>query len=105
LRALGVTTAARASALPDIPIIGDFVPGYEVSAWYGLGAPRDTPAAIVDTLAKSMKAVLNDPAVKGRLVSFGSSAFALGPAELGTFIGAETDRWAKVIRSENIKTD
>ena len=105
LRALAVTTAARAEALPDIPTVSDFVPGYEVSAWYGIGAPKDTPAEIVDRLNQEIKAGLTDPSLKGRLAELGSSAFVVSPANFGKFIAAETDKWAKVIKFANIKAE
>jgi tripartite-type tricarboxylate transporter receptor subunit TctC len=103
LRALAVTTAARAGALPDTPTVGEFVPGYEVSAWYGVGVPSGTPAAIVDTLAKAIATALADPALKARLASIGSSAFVTSPAGFGEFIAAETEKWARVIKSAAIK--
>jgi tripartite-type tricarboxylate transporter receptor subunit TctC len=105
LRALAVTTATRAEALPDIPTVSDFVPGYEVSAWYGIGAPKNTPADIVDRLNKEINAGLADPGMKARLAALGSSAFAVSPAEFGKFIADETAKWAKVIKSAGIKPD
>ena len=105
LRALGVTTATRAEALPDVPVIGDFVPGYEVSAWYGIAAPKNTPAAIVETLNKEINAGLADPKLKARLADLGSSPFVTSPAAFGKFLADETDKWAKVVKSANIKPD
>jgi tripartite-type tricarboxylate transporter receptor subunit TctC len=105
LRALAVTTATRAEALPDIPTVSDFVPGYEVSAWYGTGAPKNTPAAIVDRLNKQINAGLADPGMKARLAALGSSAFAISPADFGKFIADETAKWAKVIKTSGIKPD
>jgi tripartite-type tricarboxylate transporter receptor subunit TctC len=105
LRALAVTTATRAAALPDIPTVSDFVPGYEVSAWYGIGAPKNTPAAIVDRLNKEINAGLADPGMKARLAALGSSAFAISPAEFGKFIADETAKWAKVIKVAGIKPE
>lgn len=103
LRALAVTTVARAEALPDVPTVSDFVPGYEVSAWYGMGAPKNTPAEIVDRLNMEINAGLVDPTLKGRLADLGSSAFVVSPADFGKFIANETEKWAKVIRAGNIK--
>jgi tripartite-type tricarboxylate transporter receptor subunit TctC len=105
LRALAVTTAAPAEALPDIPTVSDFVPGYEVSAWYGIGAPRNTPAEIVDKLNKEINAGLADPKLKARLADLGSSAFVVSSADFGKFIADETEKWAKVIKFANIKAE
>src|SRR5215831_4193228 len=103
LRALAVTTTARVEALPDIPTVNDFVPAYEVSAWYGVGAPKDTPAEIVDRLNTEINAGLADPTLKARLADLGSSAFIVSPADFGKFIADETEKWAKVIKFANIK--
>jgi tripartite-type tricarboxylate transporter receptor subunit TctC len=105
LRALGVTTATRAEALPDVPVIGDFVPGYEVSAWYGIVAPKNTPAAVLETLNKEINAGLADPKLKARLADLGSSPFVVSPATFGKFLADETDKWAKVVKSAGIKPD
>ena len=105
LRALGVTTATRAGALPDVPVIGDFVPGYEVSAWYGIVAPKSTPAAIVEALNKEIDAGLTDPKLKARLADLGSSPFVGSAAAFGKFLADETDKWAKVVKSAGIKAD
>ena len=105
LRALGVTTATRAQALPDIPVIGDFVPGYEVSAWYGVAAPKNTPAAIVETLNKEINAGLTDPKLKARLADLGSSPFVGSSAAFGSFLADETDKWRKVVKLAGIKAD
>jgi tripartite-type tricarboxylate transporter receptor subunit TctC len=105
LRALAVTTAARADALPDIPTVADFVPGYEVSSWFGIGAPKDIPAAIVDRLNTEINAGLNDPTMKARLADLGSSAFVISPSNFGRFIVDETKKWADVIKFANIKPD
>jgi tripartite-type tricarboxylate transporter receptor subunit TctC len=105
LRALGVTTATRVPAIPDVPTIAEFVPGYESSAFYGIGAPRDTPAEIVDALNKQINAGLADPAMKARLAELGSSPFPSSPAEFGKLVVSETEKWAKVIKSANIKPD
>ena len=103
LRGLAVTSAMRSDALPDLPSIGEHVPGYEVSAWYGVGAPKDTPAEIVDKLNKEINAGLADPKLRARIADLGGTVLAQSPAEFGTFIAAETDKWAKAIRAANIK--
>jgi tripartite-type tricarboxylate transporter receptor subunit TctC len=105
IRALAVTTAARAEALPDIPTVSDFVTGYEVSAWYGIGAAKNTPAEIVDSLNMEINAGLADPKLKARLADLGSSAFVVSPADFGKFIADETEKWAKVIKFANIKAE
>jgi tripartite-type tricarboxylate transporter receptor subunit TctC len=105
LRALAVTTAARADALPNIPAVGDFVPGYEVTAWYGIGAPKNTPTEIVDRLNKEINAGLADPSMKARLANLGSSAFSISPSDFAKFLADETDKWAKVIKFANIKPE
>jgi tripartite-type tricarboxylate transporter receptor subunit TctC len=105
LRALAVTTATRAAALPDIPPIADFVPGYEVSAWYGIVAPKNTPAAIVETLNKEIDAGLTDPKLKARLADLGSSPFVGSSAAFGKFLTDETEKWAKVVKFAGIKAD
>jgi tripartite-type tricarboxylate transporter receptor subunit TctC len=105
LRALGVTTAARVAALPDVPPLGDFVPGYETSTWYGIGAPKKTPAEIVDRLNKEINVGLADPGMTARLAALGSSAFPVSPAEFGKFIADETEKWAKVIKFAHIEPD
>jgi tripartite-type tricarboxylate transporter receptor subunit TctC len=105
VRALAVTTAARAAALPDIPPLGDFVPGYEMTAWYGLAAPKKTPGEVIDRLNKEINAGLADPGTTVRLAALGSTAFPVSPAEFGNFIAAETEKWAKVIKSARIKPD
>jgi tripartite-type tricarboxylate transporter receptor subunit TctC len=103
LRALAVTTRTRAAALPDVPPLGDFVPGYEMSAWYGIGAPKKTPADIIDRLNKEINAGLGDPGMTARLAVLGSTAFPLSPADFGRFIADETEKWAKVIQFARIK--
>jgi tripartite-type tricarboxylate transporter receptor subunit TctC len=105
LRALAVTTATRAAALPDVPPLGDFVPGYEMSAWYGIGAPKNTPAEIIDRLNTEINAGLVDPKLKARLADLGSSAFVVSPAGFGKFVADETEKWAKVIKFANIKPE
>ena len=103
LRALAVTTATRSEALPDIPTVGDFVPGYEASAWYGVGAPKNTPAEIIDKLNKEINAALADPKMKARLADLGGTVLAGSPADFGKLIADETEKWGKVIRAANIK--
>ena len=105
LNALAVTTATRADALPDVPPLADFVPGYEASQWYGLGAPKNTPAEIVDKLNREVNAALVDPKMKARLADFGGTAMPGSPAGFGKFIAAETEKWAKVVKFAGIKAD
>jgi tripartite-type tricarboxylate transporter receptor subunit TctC len=105
LRALAVTTATRSEALPNIPTIADFLPGYEVSSWSGVGAPRNTPAAIIDRLNSEINAVLADPAVKARFAELGTMVTTLSPAAFDKFIADETEKWGKVIRAAGIKAE
>jgi tripartite-type tricarboxylate transporter receptor subunit TctC len=105
LRPLAVTTAARADALPDVPPIAEFVPGYEVSAWYGLGAPKNTPAAILDQLNKTIDAGLADLKMKQKFAALGSQPYIATPAEFGKFQVAEAEKWAKVVKFAGIKAD
>jgi tripartite-type tricarboxylate transporter receptor subunit TctC len=102
LRALAVTTAARAQVLPDLPTVGDFVPGYEASQWYGVGAPRQTPAAIVDKLNAEINAALADPGMKARFADIGGEALTGSPADFGKLIATETEKWGKVVRAANL---
>jgi tripartite-type tricarboxylate transporter receptor subunit TctC len=105
LRALAVTTATRSGALPDIPTVAEFVPGYEASVWFGLGAPTGTPAEIIDKLNQETNAALADPKIKARMAESGGNALAGSPADLAKLIADETDKWAKVIRAANIKAE
>jgi tripartite-type tricarboxylate transporter receptor subunit TctC len=105
LRPLAVTTATRLEALPDIPTVGEFVPGYEASGWQGIGAPRNTPADIVDRLNREVNAGLADPKMKSRLADLGGTVLAGSPAAFEKFIADETEKWAKVIRAANIKAE
>jgi len=105
IRALGVTTTARAEALPDVPTIAEFVPGYEASNWYGVGIPKNTPVEIIDMLNNEINAALADPKLKARLADLGGTALAGAPADFGKFIAAETEKWSKVVRALNIKAD
>jgi len=105
LRAIAVTTATRSEALPDIPTVGEFLPGYEASNWYGIGAPRSTPVEVIDKLNKEINAGLADPKIKARLADLGGDVLALSPAEFGRLIAEETEKWAKVVRAANIKAE
>jgi tripartite-type tricarboxylate transporter receptor subunit TctC len=105
VRALAVTTATRSDVLPDIPTVGDFVPGYEASAFWGVGAPRNTPAEIIDKLNNEINAGLSDPKLRRRLAEGGGTVLAGSPADFGKFIGDETEKWAKVIKFAGIKPD
>jgi tripartite-type tricarboxylate transporter receptor subunit TctC len=105
VRALAVTTATRSEALPDIPVMAGFVPGYEASAWHGVGAPKNTPTAIVDALNKVINTILAGPDTKARLADLGAEPMSMTPAEFGNFIADETEKWAKVTRAANIKAE
>jgi tripartite-type tricarboxylate transporter receptor subunit TctC len=105
LRALAVTTATRSETLPDLPTVGDFVPGYEASTWFGVGAPQATPAEIVEKLNKEINAGLADPKLKARLADLGGTPFQSSPSEFGKFIADDTEKWGKVIRAANIKPE
>jgi tripartite-type tricarboxylate transporter receptor subunit TctC len=100
-----MTTAERSEALPDIPTVGDFVPGYEASAFYGMGASRNTPPEIIDKLNKEINAGLADPNMKARLADFGGAPLVGSPADFGKLIAEETEKWGKVIRAANIKPE
>ena len=91
--------------LPDVPTIGEFVPGYEASTWYGVGAPKATPAEIIDKLNKEINAGLADPNIKARIADVGGTVLALSPADFGNFIADETEKWGNVIRALNIKAE
>ena len=97
LRPLAVTSASRVAALPDIPAVGESVPGYEAGSWFGVGAPRGTPATIVERLNQEINTSLADPMVKARIADLGATAFEGSPADFGTLIAGETWSWAKVI--------
>src|SRR5262245_16589108 len=105
LRALAVTTATRSEALPDIPTVGEFVPGYEASTVYGLGAPKNTPTEVVDKLNREINAALADPKLKARLADVGGDALALSPADFGKLNVEESEKWSRVIRAANIKAE
>jgi len=98
LRALAVTGAVRSQVLPDTPTVGDFVPGYEAIGWQGVGAPRNTPAEIIDKLNKEINAGLGDPRIKARVADLGGTVFISSPADFGKFIAVYTEKWAKVIK-------
>jgi tripartite-type tricarboxylate transporter receptor subunit TctC len=104
VRALAVTTATRSDVLPDIPTVGDFVPGYEASAWFGIGAPKNTPTEVVEKLNKEINAALADPKIKARL-ELGGTVLPGSPADFGKLITDETEKWAKVIKFAGIKAD
>jgi tripartite-type tricarboxylate transporter receptor subunit TctC len=103
LRALAVTSAARADVLPDVATMGEFLPGYEASTWYGVGAPRNTPAEVIDKLNREINAVTAEPQIKMRLAAIGVDPTPMTSAEFGKFIAAETEKWGKVIMTANIK--
>jgi tripartite-type tricarboxylate transporter receptor subunit TctC len=105
LRALAVTTATRVDVLPEVPVMGDFVPGYEASAWLGFGAPKDTPAAIIDVLNSEVNAGLADPMIKARFADLGATVLPGSPADFGKLIADETEKWAKVVKFAGIKAD
>jgi tripartite-type tricarboxylate transporter receptor subunit TctC len=105
LRALAVTTTTRQDVLPDIPAVAEFVPGYEASGWFGIGAPKNTPAEIVEKLNKEINAGLADPKMKTQLADLGGTPFAGSPGEFGKLIADETEKWGKVIRAANIKAE
>jgi tripartite-type tricarboxylate transporter receptor subunit TctC len=105
LRALAVTTSARSAALPDLPTVAETVPGYEASSWYGIGAPRNTPPAIIAKLNQEINAALADPKLKARLDDLGALVLTGSPADFGKLVADETEKWGKVIRAANITID
>ena len=105
LRALAVTAATRSEALPDLPTVGEFVPGYEASNWFGVGAPKATPAAIVEQLNKEINASLADLKLKARLTDLGGTPLVGSPADFGKLIAEETEKWGKVVKFTGIKAD
>jgi tripartite-type tricarboxylate transporter receptor subunit TctC len=105
LRALAVTTAKRSEVLPDIPTVSEFLPGFEASVWFGIGAPNNTPVDIVNKLNKEINAGLADLKIKARLADLGAQPLSGSPADFGNHVSAETEKWAKVIRAANIKPD
>jgi tripartite-type tricarboxylate transporter receptor subunit TctC len=105
VRPLGVTSAQRSAALPDVPTIAEFVPGYEASAWYGFGAPRNAPAEIVEKLNKEVNAGLADLKLQARLAEFGALPLLGSPSEFSALLADETEKWGKVVKFANIKPD
>jgi tripartite-type tricarboxylate transporter receptor subunit TctC len=104
-RALAVTTVTRSEPLPGIPTVADFVPGYEASFWYGVGAPKNTPVEIVDKLNKEINAALADPQFKARFADLGASVFPGSPADFGKLIAADREKWGKVVKFAGIKAE
>jgi tripartite-type tricarboxylate transporter receptor subunit TctC len=105
LRPLAVTTAARTDVLPEVPTVGDVVPRYEASTWYGLGAPRNTPPEVIDKLNSDVNAILTDPHMKARLATLGNAPLILTPVELGKMIADETEKWGKVVKASGIRVN
>jgi tripartite-type tricarboxylate transporter receptor subunit TctC len=105
VRPLAVTTATRAAALPEIPTVGEFVPGYEVSSWFGIGAPKGVPAEIIAKLNRDINAALNDPTIKARIAELSSMPLPMTPAEFSKHIADETEKWGKVVKTANIKPE
>ncbi len=102
LRGLAVTSAARSAVLPDLPTVADFLPGYEASAWYGLGAPKKTPSEVIDKVNKAMNAVLADPKSQARFAELGASTLPGSPADFGRLLADETEKWGKVVKFAGI---
>jgi tripartite-type tricarboxylate transporter receptor subunit TctC len=105
LRALAVTTATRSDVLPDVPTLAEFVPGYEAIQWYGVGAPKDTPAEVIDKLNNEINAIAGDPLIKARLAGLGVDPMSMTSAAFAKFIADETEKWGNVIRALNIKAE
>jgi tripartite-type tricarboxylate transporter receptor subunit TctC len=105
LRALAVTSATRQAVLPDVPTVGEFVPGYEGNAWFGIGAPKNTPKEIVDKLNSEINAGLADPKLSARLIDLGGVPLSVTPAEFGKFIADETEKWGKVVKFAGLKVN
>ena len=105
LRALAVTSASRSSELPDVPAVAEFVQGYEASGWIGIGAPRGTPAAIIDKLNSNIAAGLADPEVKARIKGLGADPMPMTPTQFGALMGDETEKWAKVVKFAGIRAE
>jgi tripartite-type tricarboxylate transporter receptor subunit TctC len=105
LRPLAVTSTARSELMPDVPILADYLPGYEASAWYGLGVPRGTPEAIIATLNKAMNAAFSDPAMKAKLADTGGDPLPGSPADFGKLLAEETEKWGKVVKFSGAKPD
>jgi tripartite-type tricarboxylate transporter receptor subunit TctC len=105
LRGLGVTAATRSDAVPDLPTVGEFVPGYDVDAWYGIGAPKGTPAEVIDRLHNEVSAGLADPKLKARFADLGDAPMPMTPAEFGKLIADETEKWGNVVKFAGIKLE
>jgi tripartite-type tricarboxylate transporter receptor subunit TctC len=105
LRALAVTTAERSPALPDVPTVADTVPGYEASAWFGMGAPKGTPPDIINRLNAAINKALADPGIQARLADLGGTPMAGSPADFGRIIAEETEKWAKVVKAAGVSVD
>src|SRR5262249_604019 len=105
LRALAVTSATRQEAMPDVPTVGEFLPGYEARGWYGVVVPKATPREIVEKLNKEINSALVDPKVKARLADLGGTVLALSPADYGKLNAAEIEKWAKVVKFAGIKAE
>ena len=105
LRALAVTSATRSQALPDVPTIGEFLPGYEASVWNGVVAPKNTPAVVIDKLYKEIDAALADPMIVARFAEVGSVPKSMTPNDFGKFIAEDTEKWGKIIQADNIKVE
>ena len=103
--ALAVTGAARSPLLPNVPTVGEFVPGYEASGWWGIGAPRNTTAVVIEKLNTAIRASLTDPRLKQRIAELGDTVFSSSPSEFRKFTVDYVDKWSKVIRAANIKID
>jgi tripartite-type tricarboxylate transporter receptor subunit TctC len=105
LRALGVTTAVRSEALPDVPTVGETVKGYEASVWYGISGPKGVPAEAVETLNKAMAAALADPKVKARIAELGATPMPMSPGEFGKFVADETEKWGAVVKAAGLSVE
>jgi tripartite-type tricarboxylate transporter receptor subunit TctC len=105
LRPLAVTATARLEGLPDVPTVADFLPGFETSAWAGIGAPKNTPAEIIDQLNRETNAALADPKLKARVADLGGMVFPLSPAEYEKRVAEETEKWGKVVKFSGAKPD
>ena len=105
LRGLAITTVKRSEAFPDLPALHEFVPGYEVTLWYGVGAPKGTPAEVIEIINKEINAGLADPKLQARLVDLGGTTMPGSPGDFGKFVADETEKWSKVIRAANLKAD